>query len=222
MNKLTPELVQKFEFYSIFLNNIFLFLGVLLLGWSLFETLFLFWLELLSALVVLIYLILIVPIKYGRPNYHQLPEYQRPALKVIGLTVYTLILHYIALVFIIHIGQVDGWDTTQGVFHTLLQMPVQLWNASLLLLTVVFLLAYLMPPLLLERQGIQPSLDVMPMQTKVMIHPSQFVAHYLWFVTLWAAHSFFSIKNPILLMAILMVLKSAFEAYLFHRTKLQL
>lgn len=219
MNKITPESVQKFEFYAIFLNNIFLFLGVTLLGWTLFETLFLFWLELISALVVLNYLTLIVPVKYGRPNYHRLPEYRIPALKAIGLTTYTLILHYIALIFIIHLGQVQDWDTSQGIFYTLAQMPIQLWHGSLLLLTIVFLLAYLLPPLLLERQGIQPSLEAMPMQTKVMIHPSQFVAHYVWFLILWAVHYFFQINHPIILMAILMVLKSGHEAYLFYAIK---
>ena len=154
MNKITPESIQKFEFYSIFINNLFLLIGVSVLSWTLFETLFLVWLELISALVVLIYLKIIIPLKYGRPGYHHLPEYRTPALQVIGLIFYTLVLHYFALVFIIRLGQVESWDTSLGVWHTLAQMPSQLWDSSLLLLTFLFLVAYLLPPFMLERRGI--------------------------------------------------------------------
>ena len=219
MNKITTESIQKFEFYSIFINNLFLLIGVSLLGWTLFETLFLVWLELISALVVLIYLKVIIPLKYGRPGYHHLPEYRTPALQVLGLLLYTLVLHYFALVFIIRLGQVDSWDTSLGVLQTLAQMPWQLWNSSLLLLTFVFLLAYLLPPFMLERRGIKPSVEAMPLQTKIMIHPSQFVAHYVWFMMLWGVHSFLGINNPTLLMTLLMLVKSAYEALLFYRVK---
>jgi len=138
-------------------------------------------------------------------------------LKVLALCIYTLVLHYFALVFIVRLGQVDSWNTSSGVFHTLSQMPWQLWHSSLLLLTLVFLLAYLLPPFMLERRGIQPSIETMPLQTRIMIHPSQFVMHYLWFLMLWVVYSFLGISNPILLMTFLMVLKSAYEAILFYR-----
>ena len=184
---------------------------------SMIETFF--WLELISALLVINYLTLIVPLKNSRPGYAYLPEYKTPAFKVLGLTIFTLVLHYFALVFIIELGAVDDWDTSQGVFYTLVQMPGQLWRGSLLLLTLVFLLAYLMPPLLLEKRGIKPSFDVLPMQTKVMIHRSQFILHYIWFLALWTAHSFLGLSNPIALVAILMVLKSAAEAFLFFRVR---
>jgi hypothetical protein len=219
MNKITPESIQKFEFYSIFINNLFLLIGVSLLGWTLFETLFLVWLELIAALVVLVYLKIIIPLKYGRPGYQHLPEYRTPALKVLGLSLWTLTLHYFALVFIIRLGVVDSWDTSLGVFHTLAQMPWQLWNSSLLFLTLIFLLAYLVPPFILERRGIRPSIETMPLQTKIMIHPSQFIAHYVWFIMLWAVHYFLNINNPILLMALLMLVKSGFEVFLFYRVK---
>jgi hypothetical protein len=219
MKKITPESVQKFEFYSIFINNTFLLLGVSLFGWTLFETLFLYWLEPISAIIVLNYITVITPFKYGRPGFQHLPEYRNPALKTVGLTIYTLVFHYIALVFIINLCQVDGWVTSNGLLHTLAQMPGQLWNGSLVLLTIVFLLAYLMPPLLLERQGIKPSLEVMPMQTKIMIHPSQFVVNYIWFGVLWAANNYGGVSNSILLVAILMVLKSVYEAILFFKIK---
>ncbi|MBL4650551.1 MAG: hypothetical protein JKY03_12540 [Aureispira sp.] len=219
MNKITPESIQKFEFYSIFINNFFLLIGVSLLGWTLFETLFLVWLELIAALVVLVYLKIIIPLKYGRPGYQHLPEYRSPALKVLGLSLWTLILHYFALVFIIRLGLVDSWDTSLGVFHTLAQMPWQLWNSSLLFLTLIFLLAYLIPPFILERRGIRPSIETMPLQTKIMIHPSQFIAHYAWFIMLWAVHYFLNISNPILLMTLLMLVKSGYEAILFYRVK---
>lgn len=219
MNKITPESIQKFEFYSIFINNLFLLIGVSLLGWTLFETLFLVWLELIAALVVLVYLKIIIPLKYGRPGYQHLPEYRNPALKILGLSLWTLVLHYFALVFIIRLGVVDSWDTSLGVFHTLAQMPWQLWNSSLLFLTLLFLLAYLVPPFILERRGIRPSIETMPLQTKIMIHPSQFIAHYAWFTMLWAVHYFLNISNPILLMALLMLVKSGYEAILFYRVK---
>lgn len=219
MNHPRPELVQKIEFYSIFLNNIFLLLGITLFGWTLFETLFLYWLELLSAVLVLNYLTLVAPLKNSRPGYHLLPEYRNPALKTIGLTIYTFVLHYITLVFIIRLSNLSTWDTTQGVLYTLAQMPQQLWDGSLLALTILFLLAYLLPPILLERRGIKPSLEVMPMQTKIMVHPSQFVTTYLWFGTLWAVHHFAGVSHPIILVSILMVLKSAYEAYLFFHIK---
>ncbi|MFT5645713.1 MAG: hypothetical protein ACI976_000387 [Aureispira sp.] len=222
MNKITPEFIQKFEFYSIFMNNFFLLIGVSFLGWTLFAALFLVWLELIAALVVLVYLKIIIPLKYGRPGYQHLPEYRTPALKVLGLSLWTLVLHYFALVFIIRLGLVDSWDTSLGVFHTLAQMPWQLWNSSLLFLTLIFLLAYLVPPFILERRGIRPSIETMPLQTKIMIHPSQFVAHYAWFIMLWAVHYFLNISNPILLMALLMLVKSGYEAVLFYRIKADL
>lgn len=190
-----------------------------MLSWTLFETLFLVWLELISALVVLIYLKIIIPLKYGRPGYHHLPEYRTPALQVLGLIFYTLVLHYFALVFIIRLGQVESWDTSLGVWHTLAQMPSQLWDSSLLLLTFLFLVAYLLPPFMLERRGIKPSIETMPLQTKIMIHPSQFIAHYIWFIMLWAVHSFLNISHPIVLMTLLMLAKSGYEVMIFYRIK---
>lgn len=218
MNKITPAAIQKFEFYSIFINNIFLLLGILLLNWTLFDTLFLYWLELLSACVVMNYLQLYIPIKYGRPGYQHHPEYRAPALKTIGLTIVAIIMHYFALLFIIQLSAPD-WDTSQGLVHTLAQLPLQLWNRSLILLTILFLVAYLLPSLILERRGIKPSIETMPIQSKIMTHPSQFVVTYVWFAILWAMHHFGQISSPILLITVLMVLKSAYEAFLFFRIK---
>lgn len=217
MSNTTPNHLQKFEFYAIFINNLFLLLGVSLFGWTLFDTLFLYWLEPISALVVLGYFVIVLPIKYGRPGTMHLREYQIPALKVLALSIYTLLMHYIALVFIIRLCKIEDWETGQGVLHTLAQLPGQLWSKDLLLLSIVFLLAFLLPPLLLERQGIKPSLETLPMQSKILIHPSQFVTNYLWFGVLWLAYYYGNITQPTLLITILVVLKSAYEAYLFRR-----
>ena len=215
MNKVTPDFLQKFEFFSIFLNNFVLFLGMGLLGWGLFDTLFLVWLELLAALLLLHYLNLVVPLRYGRPGTIHLDEYRLPALKVIGLTFYTLILHYFALLFLIDIGNVDSWDTTQGVLKTLTQLPFQLWELDLLFLSVLFLLVYLAPLLLLERQGIVPKAHTLPMSAQVMIHRSQFVMQYVWFLLLYVLHDFLQLENPILLVGTVLLCKSIYEGGVF-------
>lgn len=220
MSETTQNSIQKFEFYAIFINNLFLLLGVSLFGWTLFDTLFLYWLEPISALVVLVYFVLILPIKYGRPGTMHLREYQIPALKVLALSIYTLVMHYIALVFIIRLCEIGDWVMGQGVLHTLVQLPGQLWTKDLFLLSFIFLLAFLLPPLLLERQGIKPSLETLPMQSKILIHPSQFITNYLWFGVLWVAHNYGGITSPVLLITILVVLKSVYEAYLFRRIAL--
>ncbi len=221
MNKIRPETVQRIEFFSIFFNNIFLLLGIVFFGWTLFETLFLYWLEPLSALLVLLYIRIRVPLKYGRPGYKHLPEYRNPAIKTVFLTFYTLIMHYFALLFIIRLSHTGGWETNQGVLWTLAQMPSQLWEGNLLFLTLLFLLAYLMPPILLERRGIKPNEETMPLQTKIMIHPSQFVINYIWFLLLWIANVYLGIDSPVMLVSILMLLKSLYEGILYFRIRNQ-
>jgi len=221
MAKITPQHLQKVEFYSIFLNNIFLFLGISLFGWTLFETLFLFWLEPISALLLLLYLRLIVPIKYGHPGIQYKKPYQQGAAKAMGLAVYTLVMSVVSLLFVIHLCDIEGWDTSQGILHTLSQLPWQLWQGNLLLLSILFLLIYLLPPILLEMRGIQPDEDHLPLQTKIMIHPYQFIANYLWFATLWACNAYLT-PNPLVLVLILAVLKSVFEGWLFFRIKAQM
>lgn len=215
MNKITPNRMQKFEFYGIFLNNIFLLLGVSLFGWTLFDTLFLFWLEAISAIILLIYLYLFVPLKYGRPGTVHLSEFRIPAIKTIVLSIWVLLLHPVVLVELINYCKIETWDTTKGILSTLAQMPRELWRGDLLLLTIIFLLVYLLPPLLLERQGVKPSIEVMPLQTRVMVHSSQFILCYIWFGVLWAVQYYGGIHHSIALVAILVALKSISEAYLF-------
>lgn len=219
MTKITAEHLQKFEFYSIFLNNIFVFLGVWLLDWSLFASLFLVWLELLAATVVLNYLVLVIPVKYGRPGIQYLDEYRRPAFRIILLSIYTLVFHYWALIFLIELSNVGSWDTSQGILITLAQLPIELWKESLLLLAVLFLATYLLPTFLLERQGIIPTYRKLPMSTQVMVHHTQFVMQYVWFVGWWALSYFAQLKNPIVLVGIIMLLKCIYEGILFFVIK---
>lgn len=219
MTKITPDFLQKFEFYSIFLNNLFVFLGVWLLDWSLFASVFLVWLELLAAMLVLNYLVVVVPVRYGRPGVRYLEEYRRPAFKVILLSIYTLVFHYMALIFLIELGDVGSWDTSQGILMTLVQMPVELWREGLLLLSVLFLLTYLLPTFLLEKQGIVPSYRRLPMSTRVMVHKSQFIMQYVWFVLLWGLSFFAGWKNPVLLIGVVMLVKSVYEGLLFFVIK---
>lgn len=219
MTRITPDFLQKFEFYSIFLNNLFVFLGVWLLDWSLFASIFLVWLELLAAMLVLNYLVIVIPIRHGRPGTRHLAEYRRPALKVILLSIYTLVFHYLALVFLIELGNVSSWDTSQGILMTLSQMPVELWREGLLFLAALFLLTYLLPTFLLERQGMVPSYRKLPMSTRVMIHYSQFVMQYLWFIGWWVLSCFVGWKSPVLLIGVIMVLKSIYEGLLFFVIK---
>lgn len=219
MNRITPDFLQKFEFYSIFLNNLFVFLGVWLLDWSLFASIFLVWLELLAAMLVINYLVIVIPIRHGRPGTHHLAEYRRPALKVILLSLYTLVFHYLALVFLIELGNVSSWDTSQGILMTLSQMPIELWREELLFLAALFLLTYLLPTFLLERQGMVPSYRKLPMSTRVMIHYSQFVMQYVWFIGWWVLSYFVGWKSPVLLIGVIMVLKSIYEGLLFFVIK---
>lgn len=219
MTKITPEFLQKFEFYSIFLNNLILLLGVAALGWDLFDTLFLVWLELLAALLVLNYLKLVVPIRYGRPGTVHLDEYRQPALRVIAVSIYALLMHYFVLLFLIQLGNIGSWDTSQGVLMTLVQLPVQLWQKDLLLLSILFMVVYLAPLLLLEKQGIVPKKENLPMSARVMIHRTQFVAQYIWFALLWVLYRYAEIREPVLLVGIILVLKSAYEGWVFFRVK---
>lgn len=219
MTRITPEHLQKFEFYSIFLNNIFVFLGVWLLDWSLFASLFLVWLELLAAIVVLNYLVLVIPIKYGRPGTRYLEEYRRPAFRIILLSIYTLVFHYWALIFLIELGHVESWDTSQGILMTLAQLPAELWKESLLLLAVLFLATYLLPTFLLERQGVVPAYRKLPMSTRVMVHHTQFFMQYIWFICWWALSYFAELQNPVVLVGIVMLLKCIYEGVLFFAIK---
>ena len=50
-----------------------------------------------------------------------------------------------------------------------------------------------------------------------MTHKSQFVVSYLLFGGLWLMTELFNINQPMVLVATLMILKSAYEAILFSR-----
>ncbi|MCP4437780.1 MAG: hypothetical protein GY810_02460 [Aureispira sp.] len=216
----TPSQMQRVELISIFINNILLLLGITVFGWTLFETLFLYWLEPLSAVTVLIYLNVVTPLRYGRPGTHLTPEFQKPAWTTVGTLIYVLVLHYIALLYMIDLCKVETWDTSQGIFHTLAQMPGELYSSGLLWLTLLFLVAYLLPPMLLERRGVKPSYETMPLQSKIMIHPVQFVTNYAFLGLVYFA-SFYT-TNAIILVLILVILKSIVELILFYRIKNQL
>lgn len=209
--------MQRVELISIFINNIFLLLGILFFGWTLFETLFLYWLEPLSAVTILIYLYVITPLRYGRPGIHLSPEYQKPAWASLGTLVYVLVFHYIALVYMIDLCKLETWDTSQGILHTLSQLPSELYQSGLLWLTLLFLIIYLLPPMLLERRGVKPSYENMPLQSKIMIHPVQFVSNYAFLAMIYWANAF--VESPVLLVLILLVLKSIVEVILFFRIK---
>jgi hypothetical protein len=57
------------------------------------------------------------------------------------------------------------------------------------------------------------------MSTRVMIHRSQFVVQYLWFVLLWVFSRFAGWENPLLLIGAVMLLKSVYEGVLFFIIK---
>ncbi len=217
MNNLSVNKIKKIEFYSIFLNNIFLLLGILVFGWTLFETLFLYWLELLAAIILLFYVQIVCPLKYGRPGQIHLTAYRKTAAKTLFLTLYTLIMHYQVLLYLIDVGSMNHWDTSHGFVHTLVQLPLQLWEGNLLVLTVLFLLVYLLPSLLNEKKGIRPTLDNLPMQSRIMMHKSQFIVSYLLFAVLWCMSSYFDINQAVFLIAVLLILKSIYEVVLFRR-----
>jgi hypothetical protein len=217
MNNLSANKIKKIEFYSIFLNNIFLLLGILFFGWTLFETLFLYWLELLAAIILLFYIQIVCPLKYGRPGQIHLTAYRKTAAKTLFLTFYTLMMHYQVLLYLIDVGTMSGWDTSHGFIHTLVQLPLQLWEGNLLVLTVLFLLVYLLPSLLNEKKGLRPTLDNLPMQSKIMTHKSQFVVSYILFAILWCMSEYFAVKEAIVLISVLLILKSVYEIVLFKR-----
>lgn len=217
MNNLSANKIKQIEFYSIFLNNIFLLLGILFFGWTLFETLFLYWLELLAAVILLFYVQIVCPLKYGRPGQIHLPAYRRTAAITLFITLYTLLMHYQVLLYLIEIGSMSSWDTSNGFVHTLVQLPLQLWEGNLLVLTLLFLLVYLLPSLLNEKKGIRPTIDNLPVQSKIMTHKSQFVVSYLLFGVLWCMSNYFYIDHAVLLVAVLIILKSVYEVALFRR-----
>lgn len=216
---ITAAQMQRVELISIFVNNIFLLLGILFFGWTLFETLFLYWLEPLSAVIILIYLYVITPLRYGRPGTHLTPEYQKPAWTSLGTLIYVLIMHYIALVYMIDLCKVATWDTSTGILQTLAQLPEELYQSGLLWLSLLFLVVYLLPPMLLERRGIKPSYENMPLQSKIMIHPIQFVSNYAFLGIIYGVNGL--LTSPVLLVLILLVLKSIVELILFYRIKNQ-
>jgi hypothetical protein len=78
-------------------------------------------------------------------------------------------------------------------------------------------MVYLLPTIMNERRGIRPSMENQPIQSKIMTHKSQFVVSYLLFGGLWLMTELFNINQPMVLVATLMILKSAYEAILFSR-----
>ena len=117
---------------------------------------------------------------------------------------------------LLDIAQVKSWDTSQGILHTLGQLPVQLWKGDLLLLTILFLLVFLLPPLLLERQGVRPDEERLPMQTRLLIYPAQFIANFAWLGIIYFCYQN-GWTNEILLVAILGIFKSIFETIIYLR-----
>lgn len=216
MSRITPKTIQKLEYFSLFLNNVFLLLGMLFFGWTLFATLFLYCLELLAAVVVLNYLHLWIPRKYGRPGYHHLPEYRQPALKILGLSCYALIAHSFVLLLLIDLHGDPNWQLSAGIGLALAQLPQQLWQQDILIISLLFLVIYLLPFFMLERRGIRPSEATLPAQVRIMTHRSQFVVTYIWFACLALAHYGLGIQHPLALISLLMLLKTVYEVFLFR------
>lgn len=215
MNNLNQDLVRKIEFYSIFINNVFFLLGILFFGWSLFDTLFLFWLELPAALLLLAYVNLVVPIKYGYPGSHLKPAYQSVLKRFIGLSLYTIIGLICSLWALMHIGATEVLPIKEGLGVALLALPAYLWKADMAFLTLLFLGMYLLPPFILERKGIKPLIEHLSLQTRIMVHPTQFVAAFVYVSLLFCLSYWFS--NVYVLIGVLILLKSVVDFFIFKR-----
>ncbi len=206
--------LQSPEFLMTLLNNFFLPLGMLFFGWTFFESLFLFWLEPLAAIILLIYLRIIIPLKFDPPAARYRPEYQKSVVKTLALLLYTLVAAYISLVVIIDLGQASTWDSSQGIGATLSQLPYQLWQGNLLLLTILFLLMFLIPPIIIERKGYRPSDDRLPLQTLLLIYPWQFFTNFLWLGVLYIIANYV-LNSPLVLICILAICKSIYETIIY-------
>ncbi len=214
----TSAQLEKIEFYSIFLNNIFLVLGISIFGWTLFDTLFLYWLEPIAAALLLLYIKIVVPLKYGHPGVRHTKEFKQKGLLACLYFIWVLIASYFALKFIIWQSGIPDWTVDNGIFSLLGQLPHQLWKHDLLFLSILFLAVYLLPALLLEKRGIIPLEDKLPMQAQIMLHRLQFFSNFAWYLILWVCAQYVS-TNPVFLITVLALFKSVTEGLLFSRIK---
>ena len=196
------ETLKSPQFILVLVNNLLLPIGMLLFGWSFFATLFLYWLEPLAALVVLLYLDIIVPQKYNLPTRQK--QQQKKRLILLGGYVSTV--SFLTLLVIIHISNIPGWEITTNLGDTLAHLPFQMWEDSLVLLTLLFLSMFLLPIFLLEKQGIIPQKDRLPLPSQLLIYPLQFLLNYLWIGILLVLYSFVT-TNGVLLIFILTTFK---------------
>lgn len=219
MKALPSRQLQKVEFYSIFINNLFLIAGIALMGWTLFETLILFWLEPLSALLIRLYIQLILPLKYGRPGTFHLKAYRKNLLTFTGLGIYSLLMQYIALLIIFQVSMID-YQSNFHLFDNLQILLLQIWNEDLVLLSILLISVYILPPLLMARKNGWIKMNQLSMQSRVMIHPSQFIFNYILFFLLLISYLYL-LESQIMQLALIMILKSIFEALLFKKVQLQ-
>ena len=219
MQALPSKQLQKVEFYTIFINNLFLIAGIAFMGWTLFETLILFWLEPLAALLIRLYIQLILPLKNGRPGTFYLKPYRKNLWTFTGMGIYTLIMQYIALLIIFQVSSID-YSSNYHLFDNLKTLLLQIWNADLVLLSILLISVYLLPPVLMARKNGSIKMNQLSMQIRVMVHPSQFILNYILFFLLLLSYLYL-LESQIMQLASIMVLKSIFEALLFKKIQMQ-
>lgn len=214
MRLFNPQTFKSPLFYASLLNSFLLPIGMLFFGWTLFQTLFLYWLEPLAALILLIYLELVIPKKYAAASNATNAAQQKKRLQIIGLSIYTACLSFATLLLIIHISNVPDWDISQGIGDTLSQLPRQLWQNDLLLLSVLFLGMFLVPILLLEKRGFIPIASQLPTSSRLLIQPLQFIFNFLWLGIIGVFY-YTGLINPLSLLCILTLFKLLSDAGLY-------
>jgi hypothetical protein len=204
------ETLKSPQFILVLVNNLLLPIGMLLFGWSFFATLFLYWLEPLAALVVLLYLDIFIPKKYDLPTRQK--QQQKKRLLLLGG--YVGVVSFITLLIIIHISNIPGWEITTNLGTTLAHLPFQMWEDSLVLLTLLFLSMFLLPIFLLEKQGVIPQKDRLPLPSQLLIYPLQFLLNYLWIVLLLVCYTLLT-TNGVALIFILTTFKLVSDGLIY-------
>lgn len=205
-----PETLKSPQFLLVLVNNFLLPIGMLVFGWSFFATLFLYWLEPLAALVVLIYLNIVIPRKYNLPTRQK----QQQKKQTLLLGIYVLLMSFVSLLVIIHISNIPSWSVSTNLGETLSKLPYQMWEDSLALLTPLFLSMFLLPVFLIEKQGVIPQKDRLPLPSQLLIFPAQFVLNYVWLGVLWLLYSFIT-PNAVILIFCLTILKTLSDSIIY-------
>ncbi|MCH2045734.1 MAG: hypothetical protein MK212_16575 [Saprospiraceae bacterium] len=215
MAAISQKQINNIELLSLFFNNIFLLLGIAFFNFTLFDTLFLYWLELPVAAGLNIYFYAIAPLKYGHPDTYLDKQYRKKAGFSFIAFLGTCIGHFLMLILILYVSNISKLSIDQGIWQSMSQIPAHLYEADMLWVAILLVVAYILPVWLVGRQNRPIILINMPLQVQIMIHPFQFMVGYLLFGLV--ALTYYYTPNPLIIILPMILIKSLIEYGLFRR-----